>query len=279
MNRLIAFLLWMALGFGTALMLAWTVLSPSEVVSEPANLKPETKEQYILLTAMSYAQDGDLERAKIRLALLQDLELRDRLTRLAERYINELKPEHQRRSLAKLAVAMGADSVTLRVYVVTPTPTPTLPPTATPSAAPSLTPQPSTIIPARTPTATSQPTATLPRVNYRLFEQVRLNCEQEKTPRARILIYVQDANGKGIPGVRVRVQWNDGQEAFFTGLKGGDPGYADFDMQAGKSYSVLVADGTSQVAFGLDADQLNPECPKDGKEHYRAWRVIFRRIN
>ena len=117
------------------------------------------------------------------------------------------------------------------------------------------------------------------RVTYRLFERVRLTCEQDKerTPRGRIMVYVQDANGVGLPGAKVRVQWNDGQDTFFTGLKGTDPGYTDFEMQPGMSYTVQILDGTSDVARDLDANALEPECPQDGKQHFRSWRIIFRR--
>jgi hypothetical protein len=115
-------------------------------------------------------------------------------------------------------------------------------------------------------------------VNFRLFEQVRVTCDQDRTPRPRLVIFVQDAAGKGLPGVKLRVQWNDGQDTFFTGLKGTDPGYAEYEIQTGRSYSVVIVDATSQVASGLDADAVNSDCPADGKEHFRAWRIIFRRL-
>ncbi|MEP7200232.1 MAG: hypothetical protein ABI874_10465, partial [Chloroflexota bacterium] len=255
------------------LTLAWSVLIPREVVGDPSALRVESKEQYILLTAMAFVQDKDFDRARVRLSALDDVGIRVTVTQLAERYITELRPEAQRRSLAKLAVALGADTPTLRVYIVTPTVTPT--PRASPTALTTATRLPPTI----TATPTMPPTPVVaPRVTYRLFEQVRLTCDQDKTPRARIVVSVQDAVGKGLPGVKVRVQWSDGQDTFFTGLKGSDPGYAEYDMLPGTSYSVLVADGTSQIAFGLDTDQLSPECPADGKEHFRAWRVVFRRV-
>ena len=103
------------------------------------------------------------------------------------------------------------------------------------------------------------------------------SCAQLTAGRPRLMIYVQDTVGNGAPGIKVRVQWADGQDTFFTGLKNSDPGYAEYDMQAGKSYSVAVADVNSQVAFSLDTDVLDASCPGDGKEHFGAWRVIFRR--
>src|SRR5712691_8269851 len=121
MRRILAFLFGLGLGLVAALTLAWGVLTPAstEIITEPANLKTESKELYTVLVAVSYAQDGDLDRAQKRLALLKDTDLRGTLTQLAERYIDELKPEAQRRSVAKLAVALGADSAALRVYVLT----------------------------------------------------------------------------------------------------------------------------------------------------------------
>ncbi len=286
MKYVLAFLFGVALGLATALAIVWGLLTPepTQIVTDPSGLTTESKEEYILLVSMTFVQDGDLERAKQRLVLLNDLNLQTTLARLAERYISDLRPEPQRRALAKMAVAMGADSAALRVYIITPTPTMTLPPT--PTSPPTNTPEPLTPTPTATltptPTSTRIPTATptqAPRVTFRLFEQARVPCDQDKTGRAQLLIYVQDLAGKGIPGVKVRVQWGEGQDEFFTGLKGTDPGYADYDLLPAKSYSALVVDGTSQIAFNLDSDQLDPECPNDGKSHFRAWRVVFRRNN
>jgi hypothetical protein len=289
MAKFFGFLFGATLGIGTALYLSWAVLAPIDVISEPAQLKTEQKELYVLMVAMSYINDGDLVRAQIRLDRLGEGNIKQRVTELAERYIQAHQPDTQSRSLAKLAIALGANTAALRVYVVTPTPTHTPIPTATGLPSPTSTPTFSPTAP-RLPTGTPIPTRTLTptptetpivRVTYRVFERVRLTCEQDKerTPRGRIMIYVQDANGLGIPGARVRVQWNDGQDTFFTGLKGTDPGYTDFEMQPGKSYIVQILDGTSDVARDLDANALEPECPQDGKQHFRSWRIIFRRSN
>ena len=282
MNRVTAFLFGVALGTVLGLTIAWQAPSPdpSQIAADPAALTSESKETYILLVSMAYMQDGDLERAKQRLALLNDFGLRDTLAALSDRYTSELRPEAQRRALAKLAVAMGADSAALRVYVVTPTPSLT----PNPSPTPTETPEP----PTPTPTATSTPTppttftpnpspTPAPRVTFRVLEQTRVPCDPSGKGHAVLAIAVQNAGGQGLPGVRVRVQWNDGQDEFFTGLKSPDPGYAEFETQPGKTYSVLVADSTSQVAFGLESGQLDPECPNDGLPHFQAWRVVFRR--
>ena len=279
-RKLALFAVGLALGIAGMLGYAWGLL-PVNVYGDPANLNANSKEDYILLTSMTYQQDGDLERARARLALLNDPGITTTVRSLAERYIATLRPEDQRSSLAKMALALGAESVTLRVYAITPTPTqtPTAAPTSRFSPTPSATQTVSPTFAPRTATPIPTPTTTpLPRVNYRLFEQVRVSCDQDKAARPHIVIYVQDASGKGVPGVKVRVQWSDGQDTFFTGLKGTDPGYAEYDVLPGKSYSVVVVDSTSQVASGLDADALTPDCPSDAKDRFRAWRVIFRRV-
>jgi len=263
------FLAGMLAGLIAGVLLAWA-WEPGAVQVNPAGLKPEVREQWAVLAAMAYAADGDLDLAQSRLALLGG-QPREIVAPLAEQYISQFKPESQRRSLAKLAMALGADSVNLRVYGSTPVATAARPAAGLPTATAAATAP-------GAPRAT--PSATPARTIYRLFEQTRIACDRDKTaPHGRILVYVQDSTGKGLAGVRLRVQWADGQDLFFTGLKNADPGYADFDMQAGRSYSVQVADGISPAASGLDTDQLQPDCPNDGKAHYRAWRLIFRRVD
>ncbi len=47
-------------------------------------------------------------------------------------------------------------------------------------------------------------------------------------------VFVSDASGKGVPGVKIIVTWTDGSDTFFTGMYPEiNPGYADFRMQAG----------------------------------------------
>jgi len=269
-------------GLAIALTLAWDTITPAQILGSIASLRLQDKERYIVLVSMSYALNSDLDAAQRRLGLLNDRDIQLTLGSLAERYTNELRPVAQRSSLAKLAIALGADSVTLRVYVNTTTPTQRPFADAAPqlAAVPGISPQAS--VPARllnpTPIQTTRPTPTPTQLDFRLFERIRLTCQQETGPKPHIAIFIQDAAGKGLPGVRLRIQWNDGEDTFFTGLRSADPGYAEYEIQAGKSYSVSVVDGTSQTALGLNADALDSICPNDGKEHFRAWRVIFRRI-
>jgi hypothetical protein len=72
-----------------------------------------------------------------------------------------------------------------------------------------------------------------------------------------LIVYVWDAQGNELAGIELVVNWEDGENRFFTGLK---PelglGYADFTMQAGVSYSLRIAQGGEPV-FNLSAPTCN----------------------
>src|SRR5512143_1143833 len=119
-----AFLSGALAGLIAGLLLAWTALAPGQVVLDLPGLKADVKEQWAVLAAMAYATDGDLTLASQRLAALGG-DPRAVVAPLAEQYISQLKPEAQRRSLARLALALGSDSINLRVYAVTPASTST----------------------------------------------------------------------------------------------------------------------------------------------------------
>jgi hypothetical protein len=71
-------------------------------------------------------------------------------------------------------------------------------------------------------------------------------------------ITVRDTGGLPMPGVEVSVSWNTGEDRLFTGFKPEiGNGYADFVMDAGLSYSVLVGrslPATSGLAAPACAD-------------------------
>ena len=136
---------------------------------------------------------------------------------------------------------------------------PTLTPTATLTRTPFLT---FTPLPTLTPTATLSPP-------YFLLEQA-LVCETVYED-AIIQIIVQNAAGEGVPGVEIILQFDQGEEFFFTGLK---PelglGYADYVMTPGETYSLHIADG------GEPVDLFVPECSDEQDERYwGSWRLAF----
>ncbi len=139
-------------------------------------------------------------------------------------------------SLAHLAYALGASDTALATYLPTPSPSPT---------------------------KESEP-------SFRLLESVNLGCGE--FPEDLILVYVQDAEGSGIPNVELRISGPQGDDLFYTGLKPGvDVGYADFAFLTPGEYNVRITEGTSQIARVM----ARP-C---GRGSHRAWRVVFQKMD
>ena len=85
---------------------------------------------------------------------------------------------------------------------------------------------------------------------------------------------VLDEDEAPLPGVAVVVSWDAGSDQFFTGFKvDQDPGYGDFTMEAGVSYSVTIAEG-SPTASGLRIES----CPQEEGGLLGGWRLTFQRL-
>jgi hypothetical protein len=85
-------------------------------------------------------------------------------------------------------------------------------------------------------------------------------------------IQALDAAGNPVPGVEVIVNWEGGEEHFFTGLK---PeiglGYADFAMSPGTAYTLRLTEVGEPVT-----DLIPSECEADsGDRFWGAWKVVF----
>lgn len=120
----------------------------------------QAQEDLIVLTANTYTLDQDLQRAKERLAPLQDPKIGERTTTLAKAFSAKNDPVAAR--LALLAEALGVDNQEIAALARTATPTPTstalLTNTPTPSRTATLTNTPTPPrIATRTPTATRTP--------------------------------------------------------------------------------------------------------------------------
>ena len=124
----------------------------------------------------------------------------------------------------------------------TPTPTSeavTLPPSPTHTR-----PATSTPFPTLTPTLLPTPT---PVPVYRLLRREQVCLEDESA--ARIEVIVVDPFLEPLPGAEIVVQWELGEDHFFTGFKPEKGlGYADFNMDPGITYSVSMAQGSAAVA-------------------------------
>jgi hypothetical protein len=268
---LIALFVGVTIGLAVGLLLTWVIWPVQYYDTDPVDLRPEHKEDYIVLVGSAYAIDGDLARAEARLAKLEEKDIGSVMAGLAERYLREGWGVEETRSLAKLADALGVSTSAMLVYIATPTPLPTFTPEG-PSIA--LGPPPP-MVPTPTPPATAGPpeTTTTPGAVFHLLEKRRF-CEGQGG--GRILVYVRDKDEQGLPNVRITISWPEGEDEFFTGLKPEeDLGYADFAMQQGIMYNLAIV-GTEGVE-GLNTEFSAADCPNTEQPVPSSWRLVFQR--
>lgn len=268
---LIALLGGVPIGLALGLLLTWVVWPMQYYDTDPVDLRPEHKEDYIVLVGAAYAVDGDLARAEARLAKLEEKDIGSVVAGLAERYLREGRGVEETRGLAKLADAFGVSTSAMLVYIATPTPLPTFTPEE-PSIA--LGPPPP-MVPTPTPPATAGPPGptTTPGAVFHLLEKRRF-CEEQGG--GRILVYVRDEEEQGLPNVRITISWPEGKDEFFTGLKPEeDPGYADFAMQQGMMYNLTMTG--AEGLEGLNTEFSAADCPNSEQPVPSSWRLVFQR--
>ncbi len=272
----------LALGLAAGLYTAWVLIPLDETTSSPAVFRADFKRDYLFMVSQSYAADGDWEKARARLDLLQDPALDQTVLRLLEDFLREGRPAEAVRNLARMAERVGAQGTALDLFAPTPLTggAVALIPTATPTAAGTLPPTPTLLpTPTREPTRTPPPTATdrpgsgdgataTPPPRFLLLAQERV-CQAD-LPAPRIEVDVVDASGDPQPGVEVVVRWEGGEDRFLTGFKpGAGPGYGDFTMTPDISYAVSMADGSGGVGG------LRVETCADGSGP-AGWRLVYR---
>jgi hypothetical protein len=133
--------------------------------------------------------------------------------------------------------------------------------TATPTATPA---------PTLTPLPTSTPTLT-PGAPFVMDKQDRICDPSLKDPS--IQVQASDAAGESVPGIEVVVTWDGGETHFYTGLKPElGPGYADFTMTPGITYTLRLGDG-GQPVNGLTAEQCSQT---GGGTYWGSLRLHFK---
>jgi len=170
----------------------------------------------------------------------------------------------------------------LAAIFATDTPTP-VPPTDTPIPAPP-TDTPAPASPADTPTPEPPTSTPAPAHDFVLVagSPRRLSpCENEGGHH--IFVNVIDAQGNGLPGIKLEVAWGGGSAEIETGHKAErGPGFVDFPMYHG-TYSVRVLGARSQVAEGITVDiDRNEVCPTSGNMeanslYHHSYEVTFQR--
>ena len=246
------------LGFAAGLFYSWTINPVEYIDSSPDSLREDFKSDYLTLIASAYVATGDADRARARLAWVQITDPASTLGRMAQSRLAAGRPQSEVRALAQLAAMLGE-----RPSPLIATPTPHGAATKTP-----LPPSP-TFTPTATPSPTLFPTATA-SAPFSLTAKDEI-CDPA-LQEAQIQILVLDAAGHGVAGVEALVVWDIGQSTFFTGLKPElGPGFADFTMQEGVTYSLQLIQGD-----GLETDISAESCTDgDGEPFAGSWLFTY----
>jgi hypothetical protein len=270
---LTGFLLGLAVG---AIFSIWVWPVPYDF-ARPSDLNAESRDQYRLLVARAYLASHDSGRAYPRLDLLKEAQPASVLAAQAQRSLGT-RNEADSEALAFLAEGLDQSK---RIQPTAEagsagTPVPTLAPetTNTPSgilsqlptseATPELV-RSGTVYPTIGPL--NIPSAEIPRATPTMFPTLSapyilkdkaVDCGQNLRP-GLLQIWVENAKGIAMPGVNIQINWKDGEETFFTGLKPElNAGYADYEMTAGVTYSLRVGENGETIS-GLGTADCAPE--------------------
>lgn len=155
----------LCIGLSAGLYIGWMAWPVQVTNVDITDLRGTAQEDYIILTAKTYAYDQNLDRAQQRLALLNDPNIGERVANLAVSYSLQGKPDSAQ--LASLAHALGSKNNAIATLLPTPEfvaimVTPTSGSTSTPTLLATQTPPPIVSI-AASRTSTRRATATSTR--------------------------------------------------------------------------------------------------------------------
>lgn len=240
----------------------------------PSDLNNDARDQYRLAIARAYRSSRDSGRAYPRLDLLKDTDPASGLSAQAQR---SLAAHNEEDSEALALLAAGLDPANRAqpeiVNDLSTTAQPTLAPetTNTPQGIIQVLPTQVTVEPG-TPYPTilplNIPSAEIPRATPTMFPTLSspyvlkdraTDCGKNLRP-GLLQIWIENASGLAMPGVRIQINWKDGEESFFTGLKPEiNAGYADFEMTPGTTYSLRVGENGETIT-----DLSVPDCVAEG---------------
>jgi hypothetical protein len=246
-----ALILGIGIGIAAGLIYTWEIDPVVERNTAPWQLDEQGREHYVVAVALSYAHNHNLNLAFDRLRALRPEQNVWNL--VAEIACNRVKTGKTvtnadirvLRAMEALYAPQGARDCAYGLY---PTPAPLGPlPTPVPanSPTPSLTPPATKTatppLPTNTPFESAGPTPT-PRAGGYVLSRLQSFCNPDAPGVIEVRVY--DTRGQGVPGVRVQAVWRGNQtDTFFTGLKPErEPGYADFEMTPGVTYTVIIPD-------------------------------------
>lgn len=279
---------WWGLAFGLALgiigglVYAWLISPVEEFDTEAYQLRAEDKAQYVVAIMLQYNHDSDLGSAVNRLIELRvgddpiqsvadiacDLARRGYVeTTSGLNAVRIMKTFYQLQGRSGCADTLIPDVEDVPVVTLeVPTSTPTLvpPPTKTPTPQSNFaTPTPSFVVVPTNP----------PQRDYD-GRIVGTTCSLQT--EGLIEVFVQSFDGEGIPGEPIRVRWDGGEDQFISGLKPerGD-GYADFQMEAGRGYTIEMPGLSDPVSSPIIADSC---FTNEGEEAITTYQVVFRQV-
>lgn len=255
----------LALGLAAGLLYTWEIDPVIERNTAPWQLSAAAREDYVVAVALSYAQNQDILLAADRLrAVSPDRNIWEVVAEIACERVKQGKTVTNSdirviRALEQLYRPQGGSGCADGLYP-TPEPITIVPPSPTFPPTPTLTPPPSKTptMPGPTPTGAVVvvPTST-PASGIFAVARVQSFCDPDRAGMIEVRVY--DARGNGVPGMAVTVSWSGSEsDTFFTGLKPErEAGYADFAMEAGRSYTVsipgLVSDAPTVEAVSCQA--------------------------
>lgn len=265
------FLIGLAIGLVGGLIYAWLINPVAYQDVGPDRLNSDDRQAYILLVSEAYLQDGNLSRARTRLNLLGGDDPAELVAEQANQAFSDGADPEEVRALSVLAEALGGQPLAEEVFSGTLAPT-SAPFEVTLEDTPGiLPPQAITITPAA-------PTELPPTSPNTVDQETELDliartiiCEDDY-PAGQIEIYVVDSAGQGIPGIRTLIEWDDGQDIFFTGLKPEiDPGYADYDMEPNRIYRLTLV-GLTEPVVGIESSTCGTP---SGRAQLPTYRLEF----
>jgi hypothetical protein len=248
-------------------LVGWVIWPVQYTDTAPVDLRPEHKDDYLVMVSAAYALDGDLEKAEARLAKLEVDDVGQIVADLASRYMSIGTGLVDIRNLVQLADALGSSDSAMLDYIATSTPTPTSTATNTPTWTPTST-STATPTPTDTPTSTATPTPTdtptsppptptftpqlpaaipnvppTPGVDFEVAKDDIVPIEENgchETGGHYLWITVIDIDGQPLDGIVVKVI--NGGETLLTTGEDKDPGETDFAMYIGGYQLEVIGD-------------------------------------
>ena len=260
-------------GIGLGLVYSWFLSPVTYIDASPSILRADFKDQYRIVIAASYASTHNLNRARVRLELLGDVDPVGELSAQAQRMLAAGESFEKANPLAQLATDLkqGVASIpTPTSFTSLNTPFGNIVPSITETQTEPIPPQEETFTPfptvifEQTPitpvaalTVTPRPTFTPIPGPGAPFSLVGQDTVCTLGSQSGLLQFIfMDSRRKQVAGIEIIVTWSQGEDHFFTGFKPElGNGYADFIMEADTVYSIRVTAGGAFVS-----DIVTPTC-------------------